>query len=131
MPQYKKPGTGRDFLPGQSGNPKGRPPDSPEIKALKKLTKGELAVLLNKVLQSKPEDLKTFKGTVLELWLAAGATKAIQTGDYSRLEFLINRLIGKVPDKLEVSEIDSVSDEELLKMAENAIQSMKEKLKKE
>lgn len=119
------------FKKGQSGNPKGRPQDPPELHLINQLTKREFSLLLNKILQCPPEKLKDFKGNVLELWLAAGATKAIQTGDYSRLEFLINRLIGKVPDKLEVSEIDSVSDEELLKMAENAIQSMKEKLKKE
>ena len=112
------------FKPGQSGNPAGRAKDPQELHLIKQLTKREFSLLLNKILQCDPDKLKDFKGSVLEMWLAAGATKAIKTGDYSRLEFLINRLIGKVPDKLEVSEIDSVSDEELLKMAENAIQSM-------
>lgn len=97
MPRYKKPGTGRDFLPGNNANPKGRPKDPPELKALKQLNKNQLDLLLNQLLQAKPDELKGMNSTVLELWLASGASKGIQKGDFTNLVTLIERLIGKIP----------------------------------
>ena len=97
MPRYKKPGTGRDFQPGNNANPHGRPKDPPELKALKKLNKANLDLLLNKLLQAKPDELKGMNNTVLELWLASGASKGIQKGEFTNLVTLIERLIGKVP----------------------------------
>lgn len=111
-------------------NPNGRPPDPPELKQIKNLTKGELAVLLNKILNSDPADLNQFNGTVLQKWLASIVFHGIKSGDFSRLHPFIDRLLGKVPDKIEVSEVESMSDEDLLNAAEEALQNMKEKLKK-
>lgn len=85
---------------GEAPNPAGRPPNPPELKAIKAMTKGELELLVHKILQASPGDLKEFKNTVLELWLAQGASKAIQSGDYSRLMLLIERLYGKVPTNI-------------------------------
>lgn len=96
MPRYKKAGSGRDFQPGHAGGP-GRPKDPPELKALKKLNKANLDLLLNQLLQAKPEDLKGMNKTVLELWLSSGAAKGIQKGEFTNLITLIERLIGKVP----------------------------------
>lgn len=121
---------GKDVKPGERLNPHGRPPDPPELKQIKKLTKGDLALLLNKVLSAKPEELNDFNGTVLEKWLASIVFHGIKSGDFSRLHPFIDRLLGKVPDKLELSELDSMSDEDLLQAAEEALQNMKEKLKK-
>ena len=118
------------FKKGVVTNPNGRPPDPPELKEIKKLTKGELAILFNKVLHSKPDELNNFNGTVLEKWLASIVFHGIKSGDFSRLHPFIDRLLGKVPDKIEVSEVESMSDEDLLSAAEEALMSMREKLKK-
>jgi len=83
--------------------------------------------LLNKILNSKPEDLSQFRGTVLEIWLAAGATNAIKTGDYSRLMLLLDRIVGKPSDKveLEVKPVEAWTKEEKLKLLEESRESLR------
>lgn len=117
----------KPFKPGQSGNPAGRPPNPPELKEMQRLTKGQVEVLLNKILNSKPEDLSQFRGTVLEIWLAAGATNAIKTGDYSRLMLLLDRIVGKPSDKveLEVKPVEAWTKEEKLKLLEESRESLR------
>jgi hypothetical protein len=97
------PKTLKPFPKGVSGNPDGRPKDPAELKALKKLTKGQLELLVYKILNSTPEELKGFNKTVIELWLSSGAAKAIQAGDYNRLMQLLDRVHGKVKEQVEIS----------------------------
>lgn len=94
---------GRDFKPGQSGNPKGRPKDPPELKAIKQMTKAEFSLAIQKLINLKPDELKEFKGTAIEMALAATIQNAIKYGDVSRIQSLIDRLFGKVTDKLETT----------------------------
>lgn len=117
----------RPFQPGQSGNPNGRPPHPPELKEMQRLTKGQLEVILNKILFSRPEDLKNFQGSVLEIWLANGAAQAIKSGDYSRLMILIDRLVGKVKDSIEITAkpIEAWTREEKVKLLEESRESLK------
>ena len=98
------PKTLKPFPKGVSGNPAGRPPDPPELKEIQRLTKGSLELLVNKILSAKPEELNQFRGTVLEVWLASGASQAIKAGDYQRLVTLLERLIGKVPVTIDISD---------------------------
>jgi len=131
MPQYKKPGTGRDFQPGGPGGP-GRPKDPPELKALKKLTKGELTLLLNRMLNSRPEELKTMKDTVLEMWLASGAVKGIEKGDYTGLITIIERLLGKPKeDDNQMRDIEHIDKRALLEKSREAIRLLEAEIAKE
>lgn len=96
MAKGKKTG-GRDFtgIPGP-----GRPPNPPELNAIKQMTKGELELLFHKVLNAKPEELNNFNGTVLEKWLASIIYQGIKSGDYGRLNPFLERLFGKVKDEM-------------------------------
>lgn len=91
------------FKKGQSGNEGGRPKDSPEIKAIKNLTKSELVSISNLIIRqdfgalvalSKRED-----ATTLQRMLAAVAIRIVRKGDMGALDILLNRLVGKVKDE--------------------------------
>jgi hypothetical protein len=86
---------------------------------------------MNKILAARPEDLNDFTGTVLERWLASVAFHGIKTGDYSRLNPFCDRLLGKVPEKIEVTELEQLSDEEILKLGLEAVENLKKKINKE
>lgn len=92
---------------GQSGNPSGRRPDPPELRAIKNLTEEELVEIGSLVVKGNIDDLKRIKDdpntTVLKAMIAAVAIKTIAKGDGQALEVLLNRLIGKVKDKVEVT----------------------------
>lgn len=121
----------KPLKPGQSGNPKGRPKNPPQLREIQQLTKGEYSLMINKMLQCKPEDLANYNGTVLEKWVASVIYHGIKHGDPSRLASLIDRLIGKVPEKVELTEhekVKSLSDEELLDAAVKAVEALKLKL---
>ena len=106
---------GRGFKKGQSGNPNGSP--SKNITKARKLNKVLVTELLNKFINMSMKDLivfirnnvpnskdtTAFKGDdpVIETMLASILVKAIQEGDQNRLNFIFDRLIGKVTDKVE------------------------------
>lgn len=105
MPKTNK--GGRDFKPGKSGNPNGRPTLPEDIKQARALNKIELDRMLNEMihltkaeLQAKIADPKT---TALELMACSVVAKGVQGGDHMRLGFLLDRLVGKVKDQVEVS----------------------------
>lgn len=128
MPRYKKPGTGRDFLPGNSGGP-GRPKDPPELKAIKQMSNGEYKLLMHKLMNLSPEDLLNFKGTVLEMAMASVIHQSIKQGDPSRLQYFTDRLFGKVTDKVEVSAIALMTPREKIAAAKEAILKLESQLK--
>lgn len=104
MANYTKKGDkmpkGRQFV---KGDPRaGRPKDSPEVKAIKKMKKGEFLLLCHKFINMTPEELEEFKGTVLEEMLAKQARDAISRGETPKVEFFTDRLFGKVQDLLKV-----------------------------
>lgn len=99
MAKGKKTG-GKDFKPGVVTNPNGRPPDAPELKELRHMSKNELAALFHKILAAKPEELNNFNGTVLEKWVSSIIYHGIKTGDYGRLNPFIERLFGKVKEEV-------------------------------
>lgn len=109
-----KKGTGRLPPPvetrwkkGQSGNPAGKPPDPPELKALKNLTKKELVDVANIIIKGNTDELLGLKddpdASVLQVMIASIAVRVIKKGDMAALDILLNRLIGKVKDEVEHS----------------------------
>lgn len=106
MAKGKKTG-GRNFEKGKSGNPNGRPRLSPEAKAIKKLTSDEYITLVGQFLNTdkkKLEDyLKLQTTTVLEHMVGQIILNAIKTGGHVGLEALLQRVIGKVPDTVELT----------------------------
>ena len=106
MAKGKKTG-GRDFKPGQSGNPLGPPVLPPEVKEARKLTRIEFERIASQYMQMTKEEitkkLQDPKSTTLELIVMTIIHKAVKDGDQHRLDFLLNRLIGKVKDEVDVN----------------------------
>ena len=104
MAKGKKTG-GRNFKKGKSPNPSGRPPVSEEIKQIRTMNSKEMAVIGSRLLNLPRGQLKPIAegkaGTVLEVIVARILFKAMQSGDEKRLEAVLNRVIGKAPDKIE------------------------------
>lgn len=90
---------------GQSGNPAGRVKLPEEVKQAKKLNRVSMEAALNKFLGWETQQLADFldnkKNPVLEMIVARILIEAMKKGDQMRLNFLFDRLIGKVQDKIE------------------------------
>jgi hypothetical protein len=101
---------GRDIKPGEVLNPHGGPKLSPDARKFKKLTLEEYVTLIHKVLKMNLEDmdkvLQDPKATCLEKYVVNIAKIGGTGGDTSRLSFLLERLIGKVTEKIDLSSKD-------------------------
>jgi hypothetical protein len=95
---------GRNFLPGQSGNPKGA--SGHGVSVARRINAREVTKIISRLMRMSVLELTTFSSeptiTVVEGILAKIMIAAGQTGDHNRLNFLFDRMIGKVTDKLEV-----------------------------
>jgi hypothetical protein len=96
----------KPFKPGQSGNPGGRAKLPEDIKEARKLNQIELERVINKYLYLDHADfeaeIKRPGVPMLELMLASIVKAAAQKGDQLRLDFILNRVIGKVKERIEV-----------------------------
>lgn len=104
------------WKPGQSGNISGKP------KQL--LTKDKVSALMGKFSLMSRRELKDFVANddapIVEVAVAAIYLKAASDGDFTRLNFLLDRSIGKVKDEIEQT-VKSISDEELDKIPREQI----------
>lgn len=95
------------FEPGQSGNPSGRPKLDPDIKRLRGLTRDQFKDLANIILTGTQEDLQRLldqpETSMLTQWICRVALSGAERGDYRTLDELLNRLIGKVKDEVDVN----------------------------
>jgi hypothetical protein len=89
------------FKPGQSGNPGGKP------KGI--LTNDKIQGVIGRFADMTRDELQAViqnqKSSMLEITVASILAQAAKGGDYTRLEFLLSRTIGKVKDQLEVSTV--------------------------
>lgn len=96
----------KPFKPGQSGNPGGKAKLPEDIREARKLNQIELERVINKYLYLGHEDfeaeIKRPGVPMLELMLASIVKAAAQKGDQLRLDFILNRVIGKVKERIEV-----------------------------
>jgi hypothetical protein len=95
------------WKPGQSGNPAGGPKDPPEIKKIKNLTKIELIEVANLIIKGNLDELMDLKdnpdASVLQVMIAGVAIRVMKKGDMTALDILLNRLIGKVKDEIDIN----------------------------
>lgn len=98
---------GRDFPPGQSGNPAGRPPLPEELKLARSLNQIEFERVAHRILKTPWGQLVEVAQNRETEAFAAGFSafilKIISTGDPARMTLLLDRLIGTVKKKVEVS----------------------------
>lgn len=121
---------GRPFVKGQVANPAGRPKKlENEIKTLPVVSKQEVVGAFNKFMHMPIPELETYvktkQGTAFEYTVARILAMAAIKGDPIRLDFLLNRLIGKVADKIDVTVKNpfmTMSYEEKLKKAKELVE---------
>ncbi len=88
--------------------------------ATRRLTRAKLEEILHKYMHSTKDELalklkEPGDTPAIELMVISVMAKALQNGDTYRLEFLLNRLIGKVPDKIDFTDRTADSEREALK----------------
>lgn len=107
MPKGKKVG-GRDFPPGVSGNPAGRAPVPPELKAAKKLTAQLFQDCVNKLTQMSMAEIKEYlkdpKCTSLEAMIAGQILAGVK-GKTQPVNLLLDRTMGTLKQQVEHSGI--------------------------
>ncbi len=98
MTQGRKTG-GKNWVKGQSGNPKGGiglPKDVRDAKKMTAVDFSRLAVdFLYTTKDKLQEKLKDPASTMIELMIGGIVAKATQEQDYMRAAFLLDRIIGK------------------------------------
>lgn len=95
---------GRDWVKGQSGNPAGsKLPE--DIKEGRKINRMEVERVFNKLMNAAKDELISIgndpKTPILEAITARVMAKAYNQGDHQRLNFLLDRLVGKVKETIE------------------------------
>lgn len=106
MAKGKKTG-GKNFQKGQVSNPLGGGAITPQVRAIRKITMEHIEevgeIILDGNLTKLSELAKDPSTSVLKVWIAKAAAEGIRKGDLSSLEMILNRMIGKVRDKVDVS----------------------------
>lgn len=93
---------------------------------VRKLTRARLEAILHKYLDSKADDLKAILKTpgdlpMIELMVVSVMSKSASLGDQNRMDYLLSRLLGKVPDRVEFEDKTDQNEIERLKSEYKAI----------
>jgi hypothetical protein len=95
------------FKRGEVHNPLGAGAHDKLIKAARRLTSEELAKVANIIISSTLLELKAMasddNSTILQRMVMSLASRVIEKGDTQAWEALMSRLVGKVPDKIDVT----------------------------
>lgn len=116
MPRKKSPAAHlkqHQFKPGQTGNPNGRPPISAEQRELRKLTIKSYGEVIETALNGTVADLKALienpSTPAIQVGVATSIMRAIKDGDPSVLEMFAARIVGKIPDTININSNNTTS----------------------
>ena len=102
MARGQKPLNG--FKKGKSPNPTGRPPLDPDLKGARALNTVTLTRLLNNLVHMNATQLNNLihdpMTDALQLMVCRVMIEGIKHGDQNRLNFLFDRIVGKVTDRV-------------------------------
>ena len=105
----KNPSPATRFKKGVSGNPAGYPTVPKEIRDLKKLSVEEVEQLVSTLLYATNKEcaeiLTNPESTQMRRIVASILLRTEETGSTAQFDQLLNRVIGKVPDKIKHSGI--------------------------
>lgn len=98
------------FKKGQSGNPKGRTPMDPELKALRIRRREDVEKIILKFYNLKKHQLEKImkdeeNTTFWERHIARIILKGVFKGEYQSFSFLSDYIFGKRPETIQVSSI--------------------------
>ncbi len=109
------------FKPGQSGNPLGGRAHNPMKKKIKRLTNEEIAdlgaLLLAKDFDAIDRIAEERKDSALKVWTATLIVKSIKRGDTGAWSLLMDRMAGRVPQKVEADSKVQVTFTDFVKLA--------------
>jgi hypothetical protein len=95
---------GRNFKAGQSGNPKGKPRVPADVREARRLTTNEMILIFNKLIYMTEAQLRAHwenpNTSKFEKIMCKILNQAEASGDHYRMDFILNRLIGKVTEKV-------------------------------
>lgn len=104
---YRRPPKATQFKKGQSGNPEGARAHNPAIKALKALTIESFREIIELVMKGNLQSLKSVINdpdtSAVQVGIAKAFLKAIRNGDYTVIEKIAERIVGKIPDQLNIT----------------------------
>lgn len=103
---------GRPFEKGNDGGP-GRPPTPAAVKRMRKFTQMQLDDVGAVILEGNRAELKRIvadkDSSVLKVWVAKIALRALYTGDMELLNAVLDRFVGKVKDRMEVTGVTAAT----------------------
>lgn len=86
---------------------KGRPKISPELHLVKEISREDVRLRISKFLGMTREEVKRVledpTSSSHDLLIATIVAKAVTHGDQNRLEFIYNRIVGRVKEEVEVN----------------------------
>jgi len=107
MPRDGKHLKAHQFKPGQTGNPEGARRHNPIAKALKNLTVEAYRDIIKAACCGNLDHLRAMvknpKMSALQVGVAQALAKAIERGDVEVVERLVSRIVGKIPDEINVN----------------------------
>jgi hypothetical protein len=94
------------FKKGQTGNPNGRPTLPKEIRNLKKFSTKELEDLITVLFQADDVEIQAIindpTAPRIKKIMAQVLEKAMETGNMNQVDMVLNRIVGKVKEKVEL-----------------------------
>lgn len=104
---FRKPPVHGQIKKGEVRNPLGAGAHDPMLKAVRRLSAAQVAEIGALVITSNLEGLKKIaenpNSSALQVWMATIAIRGVKTGDAHRLDILLNRLVGRVKETIELS----------------------------
>lgn len=101
-----KPTNPKKFEKGNNANPRGAGAHNKDVKAIRRLTHEDVAQVGSLILDGNVEKLKEVQmdptTTVLKVWMCSVAIKAINKGDAQALNALLDRIVGKSKEHINV-----------------------------
>ena len=98
---------GRPFQPGNKANPIGARAHSAATKALRQATVANLEEVAEIILSSNVAGLKDIaldpNSTVLKVWVAKAAARGISRGELGPLEMILNRVLGRPKESVNLN----------------------------
>ena len=109
------------FKEGNCANPLGAKAHSPLVKAARKLSKEEVAEMIEIVATTPTEEIENIQlghRSFLEDYLLKGLIKGYREGDLDLLMRVLERVIGKVKEDIHITtEVERLDDDQLKQRA--------------